>query len=637
MKDSFIKVAAASPKLQVADPVYNAGEIVRAAQYATQRGVKLLVTPELSITGYTCGDLFLQPTLLEAAREALQSICAESAGIPLLLVVGCPLVINGKLYNCAAVVYRGRVCGLVPKTNLPNYSEFYELRHFTPAPKEAILLEDLFPYTVPFGSDLLFRCEEMPEFTFAIEICEDLWVPTPPSGRHAVAGANVILNLSASDETIGKAEYRRSLVLGQSARLISGYVYADAGHGESTTDMVFAGHCMVAENGEMLAENTLFEDEMVISEIDLERLGYDRRRISTFPPENSKGYLLVPFHLPDVHKQVLFTRKFSPTPFVPRGKADLGHRCETILAIQAAGLQKRMEHTKVKTAVVGISGGLDSTLALLVTARAMQQMGRSAKDIVAVTMPCFGTTKRTRTNAEKLCKALGVTFMEVDITNTVRSHFADINHEESSRDVVYENAQARVRTLVLMDIANARNGLVIGTGDLSELALGWATYNGDHMSMYAVNTSVPKTLIRYIVAYVAGKDKQLTTVLQDILDTPVSPELLPPDNGDISQKTEELVGPYELHDFYLYYFLRWGYCPDKILRVAQEAFADKYDYDTLRQWLENFLRRFFSQQFKRSCLPDGPKVGSVSLSPRGDWRMPSDAPSCTWLSAIDEE
>ena len=604
------------------------------AQHA-QDGAALAVFPELGLTGYTCSDLFLQQPLLDAAEQGLRDILRASETLELVAVVGLPVRVDGALYNCAAVVCHGALLGLVPKTHLPNYAEFYELRHFSPAPAETRSVT-LCGASVPFGTDLLFRCREMPDFCLGVEICEDLWAPLPPSTLHALAGATVLANLSASDETVGKAEYRRQLVGQQSARLLSAYLYADAGHGESTTDMVFAAHDLICENGALLAEAKPFGTGRAEAVLDLGRMQCERRRSTTFCP-NAAGHTTVPFSMP-LHETAL-TRPVSPTPFVPSDAAARAERCELILEIQADGLAKRLEHAHARTAVLGISGGLDSCLALLVAVRAMKRLQRPMQDILAVTMPCFGTTKRTRSNAEILCQELGVQFTEISITNTVRSHFADIGQSESVLDVTFENGQARVRTLELMDLANRTGGLVVGTGDLSELALGWATYNGDHMSMYGVNAGVPKTLVRHIVRYEAdtAQSPALRRVLLDILDTPVSPELLPAtETGEIAQQTESLVGPYELHDFYLYYVLRFGFGPEKIYRLAQTAFAGKYPAETLLHWLENFYRRFFIQQFKRSCLPDGPKVGSVTLSPRGDWRMPSDACAAVWQAELEK-
>lgn len=635
MKYGFLRAAAASPGLRVADVAYNTQEIIKSMREYAARNAQLLCLPEFCLTGYTCSDLFLQETLICGAEQGLAEILAASCGLNLVTVVGLPVRRNGKLYNCAAVVCDGKLLGLVPKTHLPNYSEFYEKRHFLPGPAQASPMELAGQQTL-FGTNLLFACRQMPEFVLGVEICEDLWAPIPPSCAHALAGATVIANLSASDETVGKAAYRRDLVCGQSARLLCGYLYADAGHGESTTDMTFAAHDLIAENGTLLAEAGPFEDGRAVTELDLGRMVQERTRNTTFEP-HTEGYTTVSFDLEPV--EVPLTRKVSPTPFVPRDDAARAERCELILRIQAEGLAKRMEHTHARCAVVGISGGLDSCLALLVAVRACHILGRDPRDIVAITMPCFGTSKRTRSNAEILCEALDVSFQEINITATVQSHFADIGQDPETYDVTFENCQARVRTLELMDYANKNGGFVIGTGDLSELALGWATYNGDHMSMYGVNAGVPKTLVRHIVRYVAdtcGKET-LSRVLLDILDTPVSPELLPAAaDGSFSQQTEKLVGPYELHDFYLYYVLRFGFGPKKIYHLALAAFAGRYEPEVLLAWLNNFYRRFFAQQFKRSCLPDGPKVGSVTLSPRADWRMPSDACNALWMRELDD-
>ena len=633
MIHGFLKACTISPALRVADCAFNTQQTIAAMQRAAADGVQLAVFPELGLTGYTCGDLFFQQPLQRAAARGLTAVLEVSADLDLVALVGLPVTVDGKLYNCAAVVCHGKLLGLVPKTYLPNYGEFYERRQFNPAPAGVRTLH-FAGQEVPFGTQLLFRCAEMPEFCLGVEVCEDLWAPLPPSTHHALAGATVIANLSASDETIGKADYRRALVSQQSARLLCAYLYADAGHGESTTDMVFAAHDLICENGTLLSEAKPFGAGHACTELDLGRMVSERCRSTTFRPENT-GYAAVAFHLP--LKEVPLTRHVSPTPFVPADDAARAERCELILAMQADGLAKRIAHAHAKTAVIGISGGLDSSLALLVAVRAMQQLGRPAKDVLAVTMPCFGTTHRTRSNAEILCDELGVTFQEIPIARTVHSHFTDIGQDEAVLDVTYENCQARVRTLELMDLANRTGGLVVGTGDLSELALGWATYNGDHMSMYGVNADVPKTLVRHIVRYAAdaAENEALRAVLLDILDTPVSPELLPAkDNGEIAQQTESLVGPYELHDFYLYYVLRFGFRPAKIYRLARHALGDRYPDDVLLHWLKNFYRRFFAQQFKRSCLPDGPKIGSVTLSPRGDWRMPSDACAAVWQAEL---
>ena len=634
MLDGFLKTAAATPTIRVADPAYNAQEIAGLLKQAAQQGVKFLVFPELCLTGYTCGDLFLQPLLLSGAEQGLAEILEESKSLPLLAAVGLPVAVEGKLYNCAAVFSQGKLLGLVPKLHIPNYSEFYEQRHFTSGAGTAGEVT-LCGQTVPFGEKLLFRCEDFPLFTAGFEICEDLWVAQPPSGDLAEAGALVIGNLSASDEMIGKEDYRRQLVSSQSARLVSGYVYADAGYGESSTDLIFAGHNLIGENGSILTESKLFENQLVATELDLFKLAQERRRLTTYRQGREGDFRVVSFSLPV--EETTLTRWVDPHPFVPSDETQRTLRCESIFAMQTTGLCKRLEHSHSKTAVVGLSGGLDSTLALLVAARAMKRLGRPASDVVAVTMPCFGTTSRTRSNAETLAQLLGVTFRTVDLKESVLLHFKDIGHDVEDHSVVYENGQARMRTLVLMNIANQTGGLVIGTGDLSELALGWATYNGDHMSMYGVNASIPKTLIRHMVRYVAdtGEEPGLRQVLLDILDTPVSPELLPPTGeGTIAQVTEDLVGPYELHDFFLYYGIRWGFEPKKVYRLCRYALGDVYDNAAILKWLETFYRRFFAQQFKRSCLPDGPKVGSMTLSPRGDWRMPSDASAALWLEQI---
>ena len=635
MKDGFIKVAAGTPKIRVADCGYNAGQIIALIKEAAERGVKVLALPELCITGYTCGDLFLQPTLLDGAERALGRILDETMELDIVTALGLPVKYQNKLYNCAAVIQKGAVLALTPKTNIPNYGEFYEARWFSVSTETFDGREfQLAGLPVRMAARPLVECGTVPGLVIGVEICEDLWAPVPPSVRLAAEGATLILNLSASDEVAGKADYRRSLVTGQSGRLCCAYVYADAGEGESSTDLVFAGHNIIAENGALLAEQR-FSTGLTVSEIDVERLVYERRRMNTYAFPPSEGYVFWDYCKFDQEETVL-TRPVSPTPFLPADVEHRAERCEEILTIAALGLKKRLEHTNSSCAVVGLSGGLDSTLAILITAKAFDMLGRDRKGILAVTMPCFGTTKRTRSNAEILARELGADFREVDIGKAVEQHFADIGQSMDDHSVTFENAQARERTQVLMDLANQRGGLVIGTGDLSELALGWATYNGDHMSMYAVNASIPKTLVRHLVAYEADRlGGRIGDVLRDILDTPVSPELLPPKDGEIAQKTEDLVGPYELHDFYLYYAIRWGFPPRKVLRLAIRAFDGRYDRDTLLKWLKNFYRRFFSQQFKRSCLPDGPKVGSVALSPRGDWRMPSDAVAGLWLDELE--
>ncbi len=637
MEYGFVRAAALAPKIRVADPKYNASEIIRLMDEAYENGARILVFPELCITGYTCSDLFLQELLLREAREALDRIVEASRGKRALFFVGLPLEVRGKLYNVAAAFSDGELLGLVPKTHIPNYSEFYEARHFTKAPKEMILVNWGDLEAVPFGRNLLFSCAEMPKLRVAAEICEDLWAPDPPSVRHAMQGATVVVNLSASDEITGKDTYRRDLVRIQSGRLVCGYVYASAGEGESSTDLVFGGHHLICENGTLLSESRRFRNETIYGDLDIERLTGERRRLSTYTvEEDASGYVLVGFSM-DPAKQPL-NRFVDRAPFVPGKKEERQKRCEEILAIQSMGLKKRMEHTGCKSAVIGISGGLDSTLALLVTARAVDLLGLDRSCITAVTMPCFGTTDRTHDNACELTRRLGAQLREVDIREAVTLHFRDIGHDERVRDVTYENSQARERTQVLMNIANQSGGMVVGTGDMSELALGWATYNGDHMSMYGVNASVPKTLVHHLVRYYADTcgDERLSETLLDILDTPVSPELLPPEDGTISQRTEDLVGPYELHDFFLYYMLRFGFAPDKIYYLAKYAFAGEYDDETILKWLKTFCRRFFAQQFKRSCLPDGPKVGTVAVSPRGDLRMPSDAAVRIWMDCLEK-
>ncbi len=630
MQHGFLKVAAVTPKIQVADPVYNSTVICEKIDEAFAAGAAVLVFPELCITGYTCGDLFWQESLLSAAKEGLEKIAAHTLGKKGLVFVGLPLEYGGKLYNVAAALAEGRVLGYVPKTYIPNYNEFYEGRYFTGG-RDCLggRIEG-----VPFGTNQLFTSPEMPLLKIAVEICEDLWAPNPPSIGHALAGANVLVNLSAGDEITGKDRYRRSLVEGQSARLVCGYIYAGAGEGESTQDVVYSGHNLIAENGILLAESKRFTNETILAELDLERLNGQRRRMNTFEVTTG-AYEIREFSLEK--KEVSLTRTINPMPFVPGEEEERTKRCQEILMIQAMGLKKRLEHTHCTKAVVGISGGLDSTLALLVTVKAFDLLGLDRKGIYGVTMPGFGTTDRTYDNAVKLIQCLGTTFREIDIQEAVRVHFSDIDQKEENHDVTYENSQARERTQILMDLANQCNGLVVGTGDLSELALGWATYNGDHMSMYGVNASVPKTLVRHLVRFYAQTcgEKELETVLLDVLDTPVSPELLPPKDGEIAQKTEDLVGPYELHDFYLYYVMRFGFTPKKIFRLARIAFGETYDEETLLKWLKTFYRRFFSQQFKRSCVPDGPKVGSVALSPRGDLRMPSDACVRIWMDELE--
>jgi len=654
MKDGFIKVAACTPEIQVADVDFNVDKIISQLEKCREEGVKVAVFPELCITGYTCQDLFFQNALLDKAMEGVVKIAKTTADSDMLVAVGVPVRANGKLYNCAAVIQDGEVRAFVPKTHLPNYNEFYEARHFAPYRGECAAI-DLREYGqlefIPPMEQTVFVCEEIPELVVGFELCEDLWVADPVSNYLAKAGATLICNLSASDEVIGKDSYRRQLVSNQSARLVAGYIYCSAGDGESTQDMVFSGHNIIAENGSILAESRLFENGITISEIDFKKLAFERRKISTYPASAEWDYSSKDSGFLDMENisrerfslemgETALTRKFAKTPFIPSNQAERNERCHLILQMQSHGLMKRIAHTHSKTVVIGISGGLDSTLALLVCVMAMDLLKRPHTDIVAVTMPCFGTTKRTRSNAEILCDALGVTFREVDISKAVLQHFEDIGHDYNDHSVVFENGQARERTKVLMNIANQVSGMVVGTGDLSELALGWATYNGDHMSMYGVNASIPKTLVRHIVQYYGDTctSDTLRDVLYDILDTPVSPELLPTDESctEMTQKTEDLVGPYELHDFFLYYGIRWGFEPSKVKRLAKYAFEGDYPDEVIDKWLKTFYRRFFSQQFKRSCLPDGAKIGSVTLSPRGDWRMPSDAVAKLWLEDIDK-
>lgn len=641
MKHGFIKVAAATPEIKVADCIWNGEQTIKLIEEAENLGVKVLVFPELGITGYTCGDLFLQDTLLDAAQKTMWKIAEATEGKDVFIFVGLPLQVRDKLYNVAAAIQNGELLGLIPKKYIPNYSEFYEARHFHGGPAETadIFVDGLL---VPFGQNLIFTCEEL-GMTLAAEVCEDLWTRIPPSNLHALAGANVIVNLSASNELVGKGARRRNLVKSQSSQLLAAYIYACAGEGESSTDSVFAGHNMIAENGNVLAERR-FTTGLCVSEIDVQKLRSERRRIGSFMTEEREDYTEIIFTYPSVKEtlpETKLTRPVAKSPFVPADADRRRERVEEITMIQALGLKKRLQHTNCKSAVIGISGGLDSTLALLITCKAFDLLGISREGITSVTMPCFGTTDRTYQNALTLARELGTAVREVNIAESVRKHFEDIKHDERKHDVTYENSQARERTQVLMDIANQTNGMVIGTGDLSELALGWATYNGDHMSMYGVNADIPKTLVRYLTAYFAEEAEStgqaaLAAVLKDILDTPVSPELLPPEDGNISQKTEDLVGPYELHDFFLYYMLRFGFTPKKIFRLAKHAFAGEQEDAVILHWMKTFYRRFFSQQFKRSCLPDGPKVGSVGVSPRGDLRMPSDACVRLWLEELEE-
>ncbi len=678
MNNGFIKVAAVTPKIKVGDCQYNARKICTLAQEAYENDAQLVVFPELSITGYTASDLFWQQLLIKESLKALTDIIVPfTEDKDVVMIVGLPLICGGKLYNVAAVVSEGEINGFVPKSYIPNYSEFYEARHFTSGmgvstyvnvkcteneDEDDIMAagsfiiknfklddsseyddeyddeEDTFEYEVPFGTNLLFKVNNIENFTFAIEICEDLWVPNPPSTNHALKGATVIANLSASDETVGKDTYRKNLVAGQSARSLCAYIYADAGEGESSTDLVFSGHNIIAEDGVVLSESEKFTTGITYGEIDLDKIASERAKMTTFTPSIVENEEYEEVDIDIEPKQFDFSRKIDNAPFVPKNTSEREKRCEEILMIQTMGLKKRLEHTNCKNAVVGISGGLDSTLALLVTARAFDSLGLDRSGIIAVTMPGFGTTDRTYNNALEMIKQLGCQLKEVNIAEAVELHLKQIGHDINVHDVTYENAQARQRTYLLMDFANEYNGMVIGTGDMSELALGWATYNGDHMSMYGVNAGVPKTLVRHLVKYYADttKEKVLSKVLYDVLDTPVSPELLPPKDGEISQKTEDLVGPYELHDFYLYYILRFGYEPKKVFFLAKEAFKGQYDEEVILKWLKTFYRRFFAQQFKRSCLPDGPKVGSVAVSPRGDLRMPSDGCVRAWLEQLEQ-
>lgn len=635
MKHGFVKVAAVTPDIRVADVAYNKDQIILKLMEAAKEGAKVIVFPELCVTGYTCSDLFLQDVLLREARAAIVKITEATKTVDALVFVGAPLCVDGELYNVAVAMNRGKILGFTTKTFLPNYGEFYEMRQFRRGPEVARTIS-FEGQEIPFGPKLLFTSRNMEALVVAAEICEDVWSPIPPSIEAAREGATVIVNCSASDETIGKASYRESLIEGQSARLICGYIYANAGEGESSTDLVFGGHNIIAENGSTLAESKRFVNETIYTELDVNRILSERRKNTTFLTSKERNLMRIPFDI-EIEETKL-TRFVSSRPFVPSVLSEREKRCEEILTIQAMGLKKRLAHAHAKSAVVGISGGLDSTLALLVMAKAFDALGMDRSGMVAVTMPCFGTTDRTYQNACKMSKKLGATLREIPIKDAVNQHFKDIGHDPEEHSVTYENGQARERTQVLMDVANQTGGLVIGTGDMSELALGWATYNGDHMSMYGVNASVPKTLVRHLVHYYADTcgDPELKEVLYDVLDTPVSPELLPPKDGKIAQKTEDLVGPYELHDFFLYYFLRFGYEPAKIYRLAQYAFASEYGDEIIYKWLSTFCRRFFAQQFKRSCLPDGPKVGTVALSPRGDWRMPSDACVASWLKDLED-
>ena len=640
MNYGFVKVAAAVPRVKIADCKYNAGQLESLIAIADGKGVQIITFPEMCITAYTCGDLFGQQLLLEEAEMGLMQILNNTRQLDIISILGMPIAVNSTVINAAVVIQKGKILGVVPKTYLPNYKEFYEQRWFTSALQVAEDNVRLCGQIVPMGTNLLF---ETSDTTFGIEICEDLWSTIPPSSTLALQGAEILFNLSADNEGIGKHSYLRSLISQQSARCIAGYVFSSCGFGESTTDVVFAGNGLIYENGSELAHNKRFslEEQLVISEIDVERLRAERRINTTFAaskgtvPSDKKPLRITTEFVNS--KELNLTRTFDMHPFVPQGET-LNERCEEVFSIQVAGLAQRLVHTGAKTAVIGISGGLDSTLALLVCVRTFDKLELPRKNIIGVTMPGFGTTDRTYHNALSLMKSLGITIREISIKEACIQHFKDINHDINIHDVTYENSQARERTQILMDIANQTWGMVIGTGDLSELVLGWATYNGDHMSMYGVNGSVPKTLVKYLVKWVAENDidEESRITLLDIVETPISPELIPADeNGEIQQKTEDLVGPYELHDFFLYYFMRFGFRPSKIYYLANIAFKDIYDEETIKKWLSTFFRRFFNQQFKRSCLPDSPKVGSISISPRGDWRMPSDASSATWLKEIE--
>ena len=634
MKHGFIKTATVSPELRVADTVYNAEKIIEAIRLANDEDVSLLVFPELCVTGYTCGDLFGHRTLLDAAKKAVLAIAEATKGIPMLIFIGAPIRNNNKVYDTAIAIYDGEILGMIPKKNLANYGESYEARQFSVLEDESwdasyALDGEIY---IPFSTKILFTAPDIPEFTVACEIGEDLMALESPSVAHAKAGANIIVNLAASAEIVGRASKRRLAVTSASAKLTCAYLYANAGSEESTTDGVFSGHSMIAYNGKLLSEKKPFETGMQTAIIDVQTLADERMKKNTYPSTDTKDYALVDFDMPVKETE---TPKYPKRPFIPTDKNEFEERAESIINIQAYALKKRIAHSWAKTAVIGISGGLDSTLALLIAARAMDLLGRDRKDIISVTMPCFGTTQRTKSNAVLLAEALGTTVRTVDIKRAVSVHFEDIGHDENNHDVTFENAQARERTQVIMDIANQTGGFVVGTGDLSEVALGWSTYNGDHMSMYGVNADVPKTLVRYLVAYFASTmEGEAKACLLDILDTPVSPELLPAKDGEITQKTEDIVGPYDLHDFFLYYTIRKGYTPEKLYRVATCAFEDEFDGETVMKWMKKFYSRFFTQQFKRSCVPDGPKVGSVALSPRGDWRMPSDAMATAWLGEL---
>lgn len=636
LKYGFIKTAAATPKIRIADCDHNAKQIIKLVEEAAGKGTSLLVFPELCVTGYTCADLFMQSTLIKASEQAVSKITDRTKNLDIVFVIGSPVSVKQKLYNCGIVIYKGEILGIVPKTNIPNYNEFGEARYFASGRK----VFDNIPYagqsSVLVSCNQIFQNENLIDYTFGVEIGEDINVANSPSIKLAEKGANIICNLSSNCEIVNKSDYTSDVVKIQSAKLSCAYVCSDASCGESSTDMVYLGHNIISENGTILADESVCQ-AVTYADIDLEKIVFERHKKNTFVDENNDGDILISQYFDMQLRDTILDRKFSQTPFIPTDEYELKSRCKQIISIQSNGLATRLERTGIKNVVLGLSGGLDSTLALIVCVHAFDMLSIDRKNIHTVTMPCFGTTKRTKSNAEKLAEAYNVSFEEINITAAVRQHFADIGHDESVTNVTYENSQARERTQVLMDLSNKYNALVIGTGDLSELALGWATYNGDHMSMYGVNASVPKTLIRYLTAYEANNSQNsLKEVLLDVLDTPVSPELLPPDkDGKIAQKTEDVVGPYELHDFFLYYLVRFGFAPNKIYYIAKNTFSGKYNDVTIKKWLTTFVRRFFTQQFKRSCLPDGPKVGSVTLSPRGDWKMPSDACVDMWLKDLE--
>ena len=634
-EQGFVRVGAVVPKLKVADTEFNCNEIIKQIEVASNNKIQIVVFPELCVTGYTCQDLFEQDTLLEEAEKALNKILDYTNNLDIICIIGMPIKAENQLFNTAVVIQKGKILGIVPKTFIPNYGEFYEKRWFASSKNANKKEIEILDQKVPFGIDLLFKDKENNEICFGIEICEDIWAVEPPSNKLALLGANIIFNLSASNEVIGKKEYRRDLVKMQSSKTISGYVYCSSGVNESTSDVVFSGESMIFENGSCLTNNQRFDfkSNMIFTEIDTKRLANDRRKNISFMGDSvDLEYREIKINIPDNIEDL--TREYSKTPFVPEDKKKISEICEEILNIQSYGLAKRLLHTNINKTIIGISGGLDSTLAFLVIIKAYEILNLPKENIIAITMPGFGTTSRTHNNSMKLINEYGATFREINITKSSLQHFEDIGHDKNIKDVTYENAQARERTKILMDIANKENGLVVGTGDLSELALGWCTYNGDHMSMYAVNASIPKTLVKYIIKWVADNSKEeCKNIINDILDTPISPELLPPDeNGNIEQKTEEQVGPYILHDFFLYHFLRYGAEPKKIYILACKTFKNDFKKEEIKHWLQVFIKRFFTQQFKRNCMPDGPKVGTVSLSPRGDLRMPSDASYNIWLN-----